>query len=447
MVDRTPWENIQDLGMSYNSDDLGVSYFLANYVVEDSGACPGFLNYTWDVLNDSGGDRELVRAAIRATGLAGIAGRTGADNIMCKARASYAEAIRRVNSALGDPDMIRSDVTIFAVLVLGLFESVSCSNSENIDAWRHHINGAAHLLTLRGTAQFRTKQGLQLFGETLYHVLTLCYRYGHPIPPRLRSLWAEMRRSTIQRSPSPHIGIPHVQVMDLYHRVNPDQDAPFLREDWERLLADAVNLDQRLEDIIAKLPAPWLFKTVIDPTANPRIVYRGVYHIYGNVFMAKVWNGLRTSRIFLNQVIYCLLVREGLAWAPAKLSPDGGAYAGILRRVAETTTEMRDAILASVPQLLGCVHPDTGGQKTHVGNSSAGTAPVAGAYFLVWTLFLAACLPISTAETRAWVVDRLRAIRAVAGIRKATYLADMLETELAVLGTKLPPSEILLPDL
>lgn len=448
MAPITRWDSIQDLRLSYDVEGVGVSYFLANYVLQGSRGYRGFLNYTTDILDDSSGDAELARAAVCATGLAGIAGRTGADSVMYKARASYAKAIGRVNSALRDPHMASNDSTLFAVLVLSLFESVACSNSDSVDAWRHHINGAADLLALRGTAQFRTEQGIQIFAEGISHILTLCYRYGHPVPQRLRFLWAEMNRNFAQVSSSPLVGTPHIEVMDLYHTVNPDLDTPFLSGNWEMLLVQAIDLDRRLENIAAMPPAPWHFKTVIDPAADPRIVYRGVYRVYDNLWMANIWNGLCTCRLYVNQVICCLLVRERLTWAPAELSPDGGAYTGVLRRVEETTIEMRDAILASVPQTLGFVHFETAGGMPRIGDSSAGMAPAAGAHFLIWYLFLAASLPITTPETRAWIVGRLRAIRGLAGIQRATYFADMLENDPTFLGTRLlPTSEILLPDV
>jgi hypothetical protein len=344
--------------------------------------------------------------------------------------------------------MASNDSTIFAVMVLGLFETITCSGNESLEAWRHHINGAAELLMHRGPAQFRTKQGLQIFGEAVSHVLTLCSRYGHPVPPRLRFLRVEMGGNVAYKAPSWVLSSAHIEVMDLYHRVDPDQKAPFLRDEWEKLLSHAAELDRRLEDLVAELPAHWRFKTVSDPGANPRIVYQSTYHIYYNTWVAKVWNGIRGCRIILNQAIYCLLLREGLTWAPHELSPNGGAYMGLWQRALDTTTEMRDGILASVPQMLGFVHhePDTG--TSYLDCSGAGMPrliPASGAYFLLWYLFLAGSLPVNTPETRGWVVARLRTIRSAMGIQKAGYLADVMETDPAFLSAALSTTDFLLP--
>lgn len=455
-----------------NLDNLGINCFLANYVLPSSGPCPGVLDYTHDLLTDTqSAQQELAQAAVCAAGLATLASTTKATSIMRHARTTYNDAITRLHDALADPGRISSDTTLFAVLVLGLFESITCRSDASLEAWKNHINGAASLLVRRGTAQFATTMGLRIFGEAVAHVLTLCSRYGHPVPPRIRFLRVEMERrsgggiaiagigaSTCNyRGPSWILGTAHIEVMDLYHRVNPEaQETAFLQDEWETLLSQAAALDRRLESLVADLPVPWRFKTVNDPDANAEIVYRGTYHVYYNTWVAKVWDGIRACRIILNQAIYCLLLREALTWAPHELvssdddnnnSNNGnGAYVGMLQRISTTTTEMRDGILASVPQMLGFV--DVHQDEARLGTftlSSRDSVPASGAYFVLWYLFLAGSLPVNAAETRTWVVGRLRAIRAATGIQKAGYLADMLESHPAFLGAVLPTDAFLVP--
>ncbi|KAJ5396356.1 uncharacterized protein N7487_010659 [Penicillium crustosum] len=434
---------------SHSLDELGINYFMANYVIKDSGLCPGVFNYASNILAGPFGDAELARVAIRAVGLAGLASTTGTDSLMRKARLSYTEAIERVNVALVDSNMARNDSTIFAVMVLGLFESITCSGEESLQAWKCHINGAASLLMLRGMSQFRTMQGLQIFGEAISHVLTLCSRYDQPVPPRLRYLRVEMERNVINgKSPSWILSTAHIEVMNLYNQVQPEQETPCLAGEWETLLSHAAELSQRVENLFAELPIGWRSKTVSDPTANPRLVFQGKYHIYYNTWIAKVWDGMRACRIILNHVIYCLLLREGLAWTPHEFS-DGGAYTSLLQRTSDTTTEMRDGILASVPQMLGFIQHEATTGASYIDCSSGADptrlVPASGAYFVVWYLYLAGSLPINTPEIRGWITDRLRAIRSTTGIQKAAYLADLVENDAGRLTAMLPTSDCLLP--
>ncbi|OQD93561.1 hypothetical protein PENSOL_c031G02953 [Penicillium solitum] len=433
---------------SQSVDELGINYFMANYVIKVSGPCPGVFNYASNILAGPVGDAELARVAIRAVGLAGLASTTGADSVMRKARSSYAQAIERVNVALMNARVVRNDSAIFAVMVLGLFESITCSGDESLEAWKCDINGAASLLMLRGTSQFRTRQGLQIFGEAVSHVLTLCSRYDQPVPPRLRYLRVEMERKVNGKSPSWILSTAHIEVMNLYNQVQPEHETPFLAGEWETLLSHATELSQRLENLFAELPMSWRFKTVSDPTANPRLVFQGKYHIYYNTWIAKVWDGMRACRIILNQVIYCPLLREGLAWAPHEFS-DGGAYTSLLQRTSDTTTEMRDGILASVPQMLGFIQDEATTGASYIDCSSSADptrlVPASGVYFVVWYLYLAGSLPINMRETRFWIVDRLRAIRSTTSIQKAAYLADMIEKDAGRLTAMLPTSDFLPP--
>lgn len=412
---------------------LGVSYFLLNYVSPESGLCPGYLNYAPALLHAPGHDVALVRAAVCAVGLAGLANTTGSAAIMYGARASYADALRRVNLVLASPLQACEDSTVLAVVVLGIFETITCTGGQSLEAWTRHIQGVADLVVHRGTSQFGTKLGLHVFQEAISHVLTLCSRHGQAVPPRIRLLRAEAAPLIPHDDPAWTLSSVHVEAMGLYERVSPELTAAFLPDQWEQLLWHTVELDRRLEGLFGRLPARWYFSTVADPGEDPRVVYGGggVYHVYDDTWVAKVWNGMRACRILLHQVIYCLLVREGPTWAADMLA--GGVYAGLLTRAVATTTAMRDDILASVPQMLGFVRRGPPATAPHLDGGRDGVLPTGvpalGAYFLLWPLFLAGSLPMNTPETRDWVVDRLRTIRAATGIQKAEYLADGIQRD------------------
>ena len=422
-------------------DDLVMNYFVANYVMKDSGPCPGVFSYTGRILADSAGDAELVRVAIRAVSFAGLGSTTGSDSIMRSARTNYIDAIKRVNMTLVD-SRANNDSTIFAVMVLGLFESITCSCDESFEAWKHHINGVASLLVHRGAAQFRTKVGLQIFGEAISYVITLCWQYDHPVPPRLRFLRGEVEHNKDGKSPSWILGTVHMEGIDLYNEVRPDQGTAFLAGTWKDLLSRAVKLDQLLENLFAQLPESWHFETVTDNTADPSIVFQGKYHIYYNTWIAKMWNGMRACRILLNEVIRCLLLREGLMWAPREFS-DGGFYVKF-QRASDVMTVMRDDILASVPQMLGFIqHEATTGLSYVIRCSSTSThfVPASGAYFIIWYLYLAGSLLLNAPETREWIVNRLHSIRSMTGIQKAAYLAKLIEKDTGHLNTTLSASQ------
>jgi hypothetical protein len=75
---------------------------------------------------------------------------------------SYTKALKAVHIALQDTDESRSDATLAAVLLLGLFENITAKDLGSM-AWGTHVQGAIQVVTNRGKQQFKSSTGLQLF--------------------------------------------------------------------------------------------------------------------------------------------------------------------------------------------------------------------------------------------------------------------------------------------
>lgn len=69
-----------------------------------------------------------MSSAVAALGLATLGNIKTAPSIMMAAREEYAKALSCTNYALDDPILSKSDFTLAAVIVLGMFEvsSISC---------------------------------------------------------------------------------------------------------------------------------------------------------------------------------------------------------------------------------------------------------------------------------------------------------------------------------
>lgn len=63
-----------------------------------------------------------LRQAITAIGLAGLSNFWSAPNIMAKANSAYCSALRLVNSGLSNIEEAKSDQTLVAIILLGLYE-------------------------------------------------------------------------------------------------------------------------------------------------------------------------------------------------------------------------------------------------------------------------------------------------------------------------------------
>lgn len=84
------------------------------------GAKCGFMTFVIPLLNlDTTG---TMASAIEAASLAAFACRPASRSVVPRAEASYAKALRRVTYAIGHPTLALQDVTLAAVLILGVFE-------------------------------------------------------------------------------------------------------------------------------------------------------------------------------------------------------------------------------------------------------------------------------------------------------------------------------------
>jgi hypothetical protein len=141
-----------------------------------------------------------------------------------------------------------------------------------------------------------------------------------------------------------------------------------------------------------------------------------------------MWNSLRTTRILLNEMIRDTLLAGFSARPPVFNSTE---YTAQFQISTDTIYEMQADILCTVPQHIG-YFPDGGTTfKTlsEVDQSMLPTIKMAGGSFLLWPLWLAGILDISTEEVRRFVIRNLNSIGRTMGIKHAHVLADILETK------------------
>lgn len=239
-------------------------------------------------------------------------------------------------------------------------------------------------------------------------------------------------------------------------------------QDLERHLSQALEIDHRLESLSYECSPEWQFavKRNRPPSAtlDRTCVHGDTYHIYHDVWVANVWNLIRTCRIMSTHAIGHLVLRAA--------SVDGNwffsnEYADRLQSVSRTMISIRDEILASIPQQMGYVasptqpHPRrsisgrpstsrTGMQLTtssSTASSSAATpsspyslaspldsdqitytGSAAGGYFASWALVIVGSLHCLEYEARAWTVAQLQRISSRAALDQADDFANCVES-------------------
>jgi len=120
-----------------------------------------FLDFAGTIFHTN--NNQMISACIKAVGLASLANIRSEKRILTQARKQYVDSLRLVNNALRVPSEAMQDSTLLGVMLLSLFEQITCVDGQFLHIWTQHVNGAALLVKLRGTRQFTYKVGLQMF--------------------------------------------------------------------------------------------------------------------------------------------------------------------------------------------------------------------------------------------------------------------------------------------
>jgi hypothetical protein len=428
-------------------DELGINYFINNFVAQPSGPSHGHFHYVPDLCRQSGMN-EAISASLRATGLAALSNVVKSSQLMGQARRQYISAIRSINSALKTQEDAAQDSILLSIMAISMFENITGSSQLSVKAWTEHVNGASTILKLRGRSQLRSKAGFSLFIHVTSHLLISCVQRELPMPPPLM----ELRLEAFSMVP-PDPGWRFLKTIDAYCLFR-----SAIREgtlmDSEAIIAQALKFDDEIVQIFSTVPAGWIYETVYTD-ADPELIFNGSYDIYYDHWIAQLWNAMRVCRIMLNQTIRSRILHGLTATSTNVVSTEDTAQFQLSTSIA---IEMRDGILRSIPQHIGYVirkpftcpssqetppdaifstlpatdladgdfwsGPDTSFFPPRPDLSSA---PLIGGYFLLWPLYVAGMTSVSTATIREYVASQLRYIGDTMGIKQGNALANFLE--------------------
>lgn len=134
-----------DLGTS--AEEQATCFFFRNYVLEEQ----KFHNGNFQYLSDLYACEEIgesLAETVACLGLVGLASFWKASNIMTSAKAKYNSALRLVSSRLRSVEEAKSDQTLVAVMLLGLYETNTCSSRQSMESWAKHSEYLSEYLIL-----------------------------------------------------------------------------------------------------------------------------------------------------------------------------------------------------------------------------------------------------------------------------------------------------------
>ncbi|RHZ65256.1 hypothetical protein CDV55_107141 [Aspergillus turcosus] len=347
--------------------DRAIDYFLAAHVFRDCGLVRGHYEYL-SMLDEEVRNRKQLSVTLSAVALAAYAYSFRHPCVLEASRHQYGHALRLINAALSSQEEMAHYSTIISILLLATFETITSGNSVPAELTIHQL-----------TATFLDTN------DPAWKLFDLEFKV------------AKFRA-------------------DVKHNI--------LR--GRHLLDVARHIDREFVLLAGNLPVQWHFRTMaLDEPSE--LVLGSSYHVYPDVWVAAIWNKLRTCRLLLHQEI-CAQLSDILATTPEQYSAlDASCYQSSF----EVMQNLALQVLATVPQFCGLVSMPSGdllqtGKDVFRDRSASGIPTVAGLYLLFWPLLTAGRIVKSDVQ-RKWIVDRSRYIGRITGIQQAFSLADVVE--------------------
>ncbi|KAI1135457.1 hypothetical protein F5Y05DRAFT_416133 [Hypoxylon sp. FL0543] len=419
-------------------------HFVSNFImIPREGTTRGFMDFIIPLLKQE--PRGHLQHAFNACSMALLNNRGGTGGRFAdKALQEYTKALNGTNTALRNPDTQLTDSTLAAVLLLGLFETISAKQIGMLN-WGSHTEGAIQLVKARGKKQLKTQIGLTLFvavrTQMIIHSLTSA------TPPIMGTEWwidnavrdgtaAKCHRLIIKS------GELRAEVTRLMNSMTRTQNNIEIMLDMIRKLQA---VDQEVVAWMRNVPEDWRFRTVAWEDSVPggdyskAEVFPGRIDMYRDMYIGSVWNTARTARL----VLASLVVRCA-AWVCApvdyRTTPE---YATAARTCVDTITD----IIASVPYNLGWHlneknrkriaqlqrqqpqyqrhEQDSGGAGGEFACGEEDHVKALAGYFLTWPLICLNSQDYTTDAQRAWIHGRLTFIGNELGVRYAHILRQL----------------------
>ncbi|KAG0649208.1 Uncharacterized protein D0Z07_4537 [Hyphodiscus hymeniophilus] len=341
--------------------------------------------------------------------MAGDIGEPLLAKLFNQARMDYVKALQLTNAALRSPTDVRKDTTLFSVMILSVFEMIAGSNEHSLEAWTEHIKGASTLIKLRGPSQFQTKAGQRLFMQVTSNLMISCVQRTIRIPDHViefRKLAEQFIMPTI-RAVWEVSGV----IFDFTNFRAAVRDCDIVGP--RAIIEEALAIDRKFDAAFADVPESWTYTTMY-ADEDDKFIWNRRYHVYNDFWAAQTWNGMRSCRILLHEIVRDQLLAASTAITPIFTEEESKEQN---KQSVQAMLDMQADILASIPSHL----PEDFAQRMpSLMEASRG-------YFVLWPLYMAGVMDLATQPTKNWVIGRLRAIASRSGIQQATVLADILE--------------------
>lgn len=408
-------------GMGPSLDEIGLNYFLHEFVSGGRSPSRGYLNYI-PTTYSADAEHPTLATSMAAVGLVALAAQH--PELVTHARAKYSQAIRYVNCALASSVEAVKDSTLMSVISLGIFEHVS-----NFESWVQHVKGAAALVIARGKSQFSSLAAISMFNQVRADMAAACLQSIEPFPDDLRELQEEAAKHADTSSAVWLLGVLATRCATLFANVAKNT-RDFHASDfipWSRFLEEVIALQNDLQQALVLLAIQEPYTTILESSeVTESVMHNGRYDLYETSWAIRLWNNSRMVEIIVCEIA-CWLINKILATDRAQPAQVHLNLKLKLHELLQIMLERGGDVLASIPQGLGLV--SVSNSQTSVYSPSH--TCVSGGYMLIWSLYTVGKSPVVDDKTRQWIIKQLKDISRGAGIAMALQLAqDVVKVDL-----------------
>lgn len=398
-----------------SADVQATCFFFQNYVLEQGGPIRGAFQYLYELY----GSEEIgsaVADSVASLGMVGLANFWKAPSIMIGARKKYTSAMSTVSSKLRDIEEAKTDQTLIAIMLLGLYEVNTCNSRHSMETWTKHISGATTLLQLRGKEQLNTPLRRHLFYYLRGQCITNCIQAHKPVPS-IYSEWSQelLEYESLEQTAATSLADLAIKYCNLRASMSSFRDY----SESDRIISTACAIEKGYADWGKTCPIQFIYQTVNLKERNEE-VFSDNFHVYSNISIATYWNHYRCVRILLNELILDQLgnlyrnnPESTLLWTESSFEENQMLISNT------TLLQLCQDICASVPYILG-FDPDRDPKlPREIPKAIHGN-------LLIWPLYTAGVTDMVSDLMRKWVAERLQWISDVMGVHQAGPLASTL---------------------
>lgn len=458
-----------------------MAFFFSHYILQNESKTRGHFEYLPAMYHSNKVDEHLSTSVL-SVAYAGLANATQSQYLLKEAFREYGQALKITNKRLQCPRLSKEDSTVIAIMLLGMFETLTYRNERSRASWAEHINGATKLITLRGREQFSTRLGLRVFVQLMGNIMSNCMQNLLPFPPEIIELRKESE--AFFNPDAPGWRLSHVMIEFVNFCVRVKERSDYTAND---IINDALTVDNEMLRLSQTMPRQWQFGTYYTSNADPELVFEGRYDIYVDYWVAQMWNSMRIIRILLHECIRGQLLK-GFATTPPAWT--GVEWVVQLQISTDTLNQLAMEICASVPQHEGIIpvlnpqgarqlqgdpsdfpplgpadvakdyraapnvgcrpkaskssysaatvdtsvfdaspsaHPSPQRPEPSLPTPPTSSTDAAGMLYLIWPLNTVGRMTVCPPRMRTWVIQRLRFIARELGVQQAKHFADDLE--------------------